>query len=154
MATQILTTPFGVYDTTLPNHTPADPIAFAIAQHRRAYAAVLATRERSWALHELFDPQHEMEQHDEIREALTTIHGPHAPEEIATYFAADAAANAAGWDEDEAWTRFTALVPGSGQELAMWLDYTIEHADKQDTGVTLQRALRHVAAMLGDRLAA
>ncbi|MCW6509705.1 hypothetical protein [Lichenifustis flavocetrariae] len=37
MATQILTTPFGVNYTALPTHTPADPIAFAIAQHRRAY---------------------------------------------------------------------------------------------------------------------
>ena len=135
-----------------PNHTPADPIPFAIAQHRRAFAAATAARERLVDLHEAFDHEWGIEDPDAIREALTIVHGPHATEEIARYFAAAEAASAAAQDEDEAWRRVATLEPGSREDLATWLAYVNEHAGRQDTVVTLAMALAHIGGMLAERL--
>jgi hypothetical protein len=105
-----------------------------------------------WSLREDFDPDYTFDTPEEIRVALTTIHGPHAAAEIAAYFDAEAASTAAAQAEDIAWTEFSAMPLRTAPELAAWLDYVVEHAAKEDEAVTLQRALRHLAGLLSERL--
>lgn len=146
MATHTLTTPVGVNDTGL------SAIAALIAAHRRAYAAWIRARDNIHRAHEVFDPEHHLEDRAEIEAALRATYGTQGDDAILYYSEMAGAADAAAAAEDGAWQRVASFEPTYAAELRSWLGYVIRHAKVADEAVTLRRALEHVTGQLAERL--
>ena len=137
------------------NDTALSAIADLIATHRQAYAAWIAAQDKIHALHEVFDPEHNLEDPDEIAAEVRAYYASDGSDgEISALFYIDTAgaADAAAAAEDEAWQRVASFEPTHAAELRSWLGYVIRHAKVDDEAVTLRRALEHVAGQLNDRL--
>lgn len=136
---------------------PADPVAFAIKQHKRTYEAWVHARDQYFELHELFDPEWDLEEPDIVHDEMMDFYGSAASSEIERYALAQAASRRAAEMEHSAWLQLQAVPLNTKEQLDRWMGYMHRYAcigEDQVPEVTLGFAMRRIGAMAAEHMEA